>query len=144
MGVWGGEGSNMGVWGGEGSNMGVWGGGGQQYGGLGGGVKIGGCGHCETPGGLWGAKWGSWGGGVTHLNILVMPSVLLTSPSRPRKQSKALRSSLGSMGPEPMAGKSGGEGEGGNASNGEGGAEEEVGGKKIKVDFRLKKLWKSR
>lgn len=43
-----------------------------------------------------------WG---THLKILVMPSMLLTSPSRPRKQSKPLRSSLGSMGPEPMAEK---------------------------------------
>lgn len=30
--------------------------------------------------------------------------MVLTSPSRPRKQSRPLRSSLGSMGPEPMAG----------------------------------------
>lgn len=40
--------------------------------------------------------------GWTHLKILEIPSTLLTSPSRLRKLSRPLRSSLGSMGPEPM------------------------------------------
>ena len=38
----------------------------------------------------------------THLKIFEIPSTLLTSPSRLRKLSRPLRSSLGSMGPEPM------------------------------------------